>query len=65
MENSMSKFKPPKEMWAYVADYLDDGSPVWCLAETLDEIPEDQSGSKIAKYTLSGRAIFVIHREAK
>lgn len=60
----MSKHKPPKKIWAYIADTLDDGSPLWCLSETLDEIPEDQNGETIVQYTLDHKATFIVTREA-
>lgn len=58
----MAKFKVPKTIWAYVGDKVD-GRDLWFLAESLDEIPIDQSGQKIARYSLDGTFIFAISRE--
>ena len=44
--------KYPKQLYVYVCDYEKDATPIFAVATTLDEIPEDQHGELIASYAL-------------
>lgn len=41
----------PKQLYVYVCDYDKDTTPIYAVARTLDEIPEDQNGETLAIYT--------------
>ena len=43
--------KYPKHIYLYVCDY-DKTEPLYAVATTLAEIPEDQHGESVSKYVL-------------
>src|ERR1035437_4522904 len=50
-EAEMAKAKRlPKEVFIYVCDTLDDGTPVYGDADSVDDIPEDSNGHKVGNY---------------
>ena len=58
----MAKKQMPKEILVYVADVLEDGTPVYAVATDVEEIPEDVNGQRIGVYTLNTSPTFVVHR---
>ena len=55
----------PKEIFVYVADTLDDGTPIYGVATDINDIMEDSAGEKIGIYSLNRRATFLVRRELK
>lgn len=53
--------KLPKELLVYQCDQVD-GKPVYAVAQTLDEIPEDHSGEKIGTYRREEVSTFYVTR---
>lgn len=53
----------PEEILVYLHDTLEDGTPVYCVANKVDEIPEDISGDKVGIYFLNRVAKFTVKRE--
>ena len=45
--------KLPKEILIYVADELDDGTPVYGVAINVDEIPVENNGDRVGVYALN------------
>ena len=56
----MKKF--PREIKVYVGDRLEDGTPVWCVAQNVEEIPEDAE-EKVGVYVLNQMYKFRVWRE--
>lgn len=55
----------PKEILVYQYDTLTDGSPIYAIAESVSEIPEDIDGQSVGNYTLNRENKFRIIRELK
>ena len=55
----------PKEVFIYVCDTLDDGTPVYGVADSVDDIPEDSNGHKVGNYYLNNEHTFRVRRELK
>jgi len=53
----------PKELFIYVVDKLNDGTPCFGAVPDINEISEDQAGEKIAIYTLNRQMTFKVKRE--
>lgn len=51
----------PKHLYVYVCEY-DKETPILAVAETLDEIPEDQDGEMIASYSRNFTTKIVIKK---
>mgnify|MGYP001561717677 CR=1 FL=1 len=60
MEGTM---KFPKELLIYVFDKDEKGEPIFGIANNADEIPDENSGEKVAVYTLNRTTLFKIKRE--
>jgi hypothetical protein len=45
--------KFPKQIYVYICDYRND-EPVYVVAVSLSEIPEDMHGEKVSLYSLGG-----------
>jgi len=57
--------KLPKEVLIYVADTLDDGTPVYGVAVNVEDIPEESHGEKVGNYTLNREWTFRVRRELR
>jgi hypothetical protein len=55
----------PKEILVYTADHLEDGTPVYAVANNVNEIPEDADGEKVGNYVLNTVSSFRVRRELK
>jgi len=51
----------PTEIIVYVCDWLD-GKPVFAIAETPDDIPEDVGEGRVAMYTRAATGKFMVQR---
>lgn len=58
----MAKKQMPKEILVYVSDTLEDGTPVYAVANNVEEIPEDTQGQRIGIYTLNTTSVFKVTR---
>jgi len=54
--------KLPKEILVYQCDEVD-GQPVYAVALTVDEIPEDADGQKVGIYVMNRADTFRVRRE--
>lgn len=43
--------KMPKHIYVYQCDIIDE-TPVYACVDSIDEIPEDEDGSLVGKYSL-------------
>lgn len=59
----MKKRSLPKEILVYVCDELEDGTPVYAVANNVKEIPEDADGQLIGVYYLNTTPKFKVRRE--
>jgi hypothetical protein len=57
------KFTLPTQLHVFVFDHDEDGKPLYAVAETLDEIPEDHNGKVVGFYTICTERKFRIRRE--
>jgi len=55
------KSKYPDGILVYVCDYAD-GEPIFAVAVSPDEIPEDISGQRVATYLLARTQKFQVER---
>jgi hypothetical protein len=56
------QMKYPKSLFIYISDHVED-EPVYCVAISVDEIPEETAEEKIGIYTLQSTKIMRIKRE--
>ena len=58
--------KLPKEVFVYVCDRdSQTDEPVYAVALTVDEIPEDVHGNKVGLYAINTTYTFKVRRELK
>jgi hypothetical protein len=55
----------PKEILVWKCDETEDGSPVYSVACSVHEIPEDADGEKVGIYVLNRQSTFALKRELK
>lgn len=53
----------PDNLYVYVADYDNDGEPIFSATRTVEEIPEDEQGSYVGCYTRGEIKTFDIKKE--
>lgn len=58
----MAKNSMPKEIYVYVCDKLEDGTPVYAVASHIEEIPEDTQGQRVGTYSLKDTHVFKVTR---
>lgn len=54
----------PKEILVYQCDEVD-GEPIYAVARTVNDIPEDMDGRKVAVYVMNKQYTFRVSRELK
>ena len=55
--------KYPNKIYVFECDWdVDENQPLYAVATTLDEIPEDQHGNKVGIYTLDCTSTITITR---
>jgi hypothetical protein len=52
----------PKEILVYVCDTLDDGTPVYAVADSVDDISEEFDGQVVGNYYLDNKQKFGVKR---
>ena len=53
----------PKEVLIYICYTFVDGTPVYGVADTIDEIPETSHGDIVGNYYLNNKYKFRVRRE--
>jgi protein involved in sex pheromone biosynthesis len=52
----------PIELLVYVFDRDEDGTPMYAIATSIDEIPEENDGEEVANYVLNRVRKFSVKR---
>lgn len=61
----MKKDRMPKQILIYVCDHLDDGTPVYAVAQEIGEIAEEMDGTRVGLFTLDRETELCVRRELK